>query len=203
MTTTELNTQIASSSIVHQSPSPAASNCSSTLTQAAQANAMPNLQTTDPMLSTEIAAPTVASNPTLPSPRVQHARITTSDFCLTSEPSLSATLGNWSPSSTIFSSSQNHSDPTEGENKRQSITQRLFERSWIQPTIGITTLLVTLIALFVYSHRSFVMAKWTEENDMLQACAQLIDVYTLELSLMQSSETDYHLGTLKWHVPTV
>lgn len=76
----------------------------------------------------------------------------------------------------MFPLSQNRSDATEWGNQRRSITQRLFEKSWIQSTIGITTLLVTLIALFVYSHRGFVMAKWTEENDMLQACAQLIDV---------------------------
>ena len=56
----------------------------------------------------------------------------------------------------------------------------------MQPTIGVTTLLITLIALFVYSHRSFVMAKWTEGNDMLQACAQLVEVYTSALLLLQA-----------------
>ncbi|KAI4221221.1 MAG: hypothetical protein L6R36_007052 [Xanthoria steineri] len=131
------------------------------------------MQRSYPTLSTDFAAPTT-SNPTLPSP--QHARIATSDFCFTSEPSLPAHSESWSSSSTMFPLSQNRSDATEWGNQRRSITQRLFEKSWIQSTIGITTLLVTLIALFVYSHRGFVMAKWTEENDMLQACAQLIDV---------------------------
>lgn len=60
--------------------------------------------------------------------------------------------------------------------KGRSTLQQAFDKSWVQPTIGLTTLLVTLIALFVYSHRSFVMAKWTEKNDMLQACAQLVQV---------------------------
>lgn len=148
MTTTELNPQTVASSVLRQSRSSAALNRSSTLVQAAQANA----KRTYPTLSTDFAAPTT-SNPPLPSP--QHARITTSDFCLTSEPSLPAHSESWSSSSTIFSLSQNRSDATEWENQRRSITQRLFEKSWIQPTIGITTLLVTLIALFVYSHRSF------------------------------------------------
>ncbi|KAL9021018.1 MAG: hypothetical protein Q9185_001774 [Variospora sp. 1 TL-2023] len=60
----------------------------------------------------------------------------------------------------------------------RSLVQRMFDRSWVQPTIGLTTLLITLIALFVYSHRAFVMAKWTERNDMLQACAELVQSCT-------------------------
>ena len=91
-------------------------------------------------------------------------------------PTPSTTWGSLSESPTCIASSTNDSYPNAGSSETQSIVQRVFDRSWIQPAIGLTTLLVTLIALFVYSHRSFVMAKWTEENDMLQACAQLIQV---------------------------
>ncbi|KAL8771243.1 MAG: hypothetical protein Q9194_004936 [Teloschistes cf. exilis] len=86
----------------------------------------------------------------------------------------SPTLNAWSRSPTLvlpmpLLSPDDHEFP-----RGQSMLQRLFDRSWVQPAIGLTTLLITLIALFVYSHRSFVMAKWTEKNDILQACAQLI-----------------------------
>ncbi len=158
------------------------------MTQPAQANARPDFQMTNPKPSMETAAPT-ASNPSLQSPqspRIQHEPTTASDFCPTSEPSLSATLRNWSPSPTISSLSQNHLDLNQEENKPPSMIQRLFGGSWMQPTIGVTTLLITLIALFVYSHRSFVMAKWTERNDMLQACSQLIEVYNSALLLLQA-----------------
>lgn len=73
-----------------------------------------------------------------------------------------------------FLSSRHNSHATTPESR--SLVQRMFDRSWVQPTIGLTTLLITLIALFVYSHRAFVMAKWTERNDMLQACAELVQV---------------------------
>ncbi|KAL8678109.1 MAG: hypothetical protein Q9186_005515 [Xanthomendoza sp. 1 TL-2023] len=110
----------------------------------------------------------------------QRQQTTNSDCCVQARSSISATLENWSPGSTFYSSPEEPSSDKHSQlqEARQSVVQRLFERSWIQPTIGITTLLVTLIALFVYSHRSFVMAKWTEENDMLQACAQLIEIRT-------------------------
>lgn len=89
----------------------------------------------------------------------------------------SPTLDDWSRTPTLvlpmpLPSSNHHENP-----RGQSMLQRLFDRSWVQPAIGLTTLLITLIALFVYSHRSFVMAKWTEKNDILQACAQLIQVF--------------------------
>ncbi|KAL8692996.1 MAG: hypothetical protein Q9218_002085 [Villophora microphyllina] len=85
-------------------------------------------------------------------------------------------MDNWSRSSTLVLPPP-LPQPESGEDlEGRSIIQRLLERNWVQPAIGLTTLLITLIALFVYSHRSFVMAKWTEKNDMLQACAQLIQV---------------------------
>lgn len=89
-------------------------------------------------------------------------------------PSPSNTWGALSGDSTCYSSSTRSFSSETNTSKKSSIMQRFFDRAWIQPAIGLTTLLITLIALFVYSHRSFVMAKWTEENDMLQACAQLI-----------------------------
>ncbi|KAL9598995.1 MAG: hypothetical protein Q9219_004109 [cf. Caloplaca sp. 3 TL-2023] len=91
-----------------------------------------------------------------------------------SDPPPSTTCGDPSQSSTRSSLSPQASNLESDTPQGLSIAQRVFDRSWIQPAIGLTTLLVTLIALFVYSHRTFVMAKWTEENDMLQACAQLI-----------------------------
>lgn len=86
--------------------------------------------------------------------------------------------------STCFSSTVQDSDP---RTRKRSVIQRAFDKSWVQPTIGLTTLLITLIALFVYSHRSFVIAKWTEENDMLQACAQLVQVRLYIAALTQST----------------
>lgn len=137
-----------------------------------------SLQSIEPRSSPDIAIPMPSGPPLeLPGIQQQQQQTTASDCYLSEEHSLTATLGNWSRSPTFFSpSSEDPSASSKGLSRRQSIVQRLFERSWIQPTIGVTTLLVTLIALFVYSHRTFVMAKWTEKNDMLQACAQLIQV---------------------------
>ncbi|KAL8727532.1 MAG: hypothetical protein Q9181_005680 [Wetmoreana brouardii] len=119
---------------------------------------------------------------TLPrsSPVIQQEHAGTTRPYITSGPSTSVTLANWSPSPTSPTSfSPLPGSPAEDDKATEghSIVQRLFDRSWVQPSIGLTTLLITLIALFVYSHRSFVMAKWTEENDMLQACAQLYGIW--------------------------
>lgn len=114
----------------------------------------------------------------------------------------SPTLNDWSRSPTLvlpmpLLSSDDHEFP-----RGQSMLQRLFDRSWVQPAIGLTTLLITLIALFVYSHRSFVMAKWTEKNDILQACAQLIQVIS-PIGLVTVPSLIRVLGSLKYDISAV
>lgn len=119
-------------------------------------------------------------------------------------PSPSNTWGHLSGDSTCCSSlTRNPTSETEAP-ESPSIMQRFFDRAWIQPAIGLTTLLVTLIALFVYSHRSFVMAKWTEENDMLQACAQLIQVIsTSSVLILEDLQLMHDPGPTKQYLSSV
>lgn len=88
--------------------------------------------------------------------------------------SASTTWENPDGGQVCFSPLAHNSDATTSGSR--SLLRRIFDRPWVQPTIALTKLLITLIALFVYSHRVFVMAEWTEKNDMLQACAQLARV---------------------------
>lgn len=123
----------------------------------------------------ELSMPSLSKLP-LSSPTIKLHRTATDHPRSPLDSSSSPTLDSWSRSPTLVLPTllpprDNHED-----SKGRSIVQRLFDRSWVQPAIGLTTLLITLIALFVYSHRSFVMAKWTEKNDILQACAQLVQV---------------------------
>lgn len=50
------------------------------------------------------------------------------------------------------------------------------KRSWFQSILGISSLLVAMVSLFVYGLRSYEMAKWSLYNDLLQTCAGLIQV---------------------------
>ncbi len=50
------------------------------------------------------------------------------------------------------------------------------KRGWFQSTLGISSLIVSLVSLFVYGLRSYEMARWSERNDYLQMCAGLIQV---------------------------
>ena len=49
-------------------------------------------------------------------------------------------------------------------------------RGWFQSTLGITSLVVTMVSLFLYGIRSYQMARWSERNDLMQMCASLIQV---------------------------
>ena len=165
-------------------PAPLRVSPSSTLSSDSSASATPS---TAASISTfghaqvKPLPPTPGANPSRsPSPTAASSQVNASQNALPSgpslspNPSLSTTLRAFSPNPTLaFRSTQGTA--TSG-GTASSVTERLFQRPWIQPTIGVVTLIVTLIALFVYNHRSFIMAKWTEENDMLQACAQLLQV---------------------------
>ena len=52
----------------------------------------------------------------------------------------------------------------------------VFTRNWFQSMLGISSLVVTMLSLFIYGLRSYEMAKWSERNDLLQMCAGLIQV---------------------------
>ena len=62
----------------------------------------------------------------------------------------------------------------------------ISKRSWFQSTLGISSLIFTMISLFIYGLRSYEMAKWSERNDLMQMCAGLIQVTLLEASRAQT-----------------
>lgn len=89
-------------------------------------------------------------------------------------PSLSPTLCNTNTFSMLAPSMIGQPTTATDQNR-----PRRFRRPSIQELIGLISLLVACIGLFVYSHRSFVMAKWTAYNDLLTTCAQLKQVELL------------------------
>lgn len=52
----------------------------------------------------------------------------------------------------------------------------IYQRSWLQNTMGSTMLTATLIGLFIYQRRSYRIAVWAAENDFMQSCIGLAQV---------------------------
>ena len=50
-------------------------------------------------------------------------------------------------------------------------------RSWFRSSIGITSLIVTMVSVFFYGIRSYQIARWSERNDFLEMCATVIQVF--------------------------
>lgn len=136
-------------------------------------NAAPSDQT---MIREPLPADSIPSPSTSPRqlPASQPSKLTRATALGSPNLSASSTWENPDGGQVCFSPLAHNPDATTSGSR--SLLRRIFDRPWVQPTIGLTTLLITLIALFVYSHRAFVMAAWTEKNDMLQACAQLAQV---------------------------
>ncbi len=55
------------------------------------------------------------------------------------------------------------------------------KRGWFHSILGISSLLVVMVSLFVYGLRFYEMARWFERNDLLQMCAGLIQVTLVQV----------------------
>lgn len=77
-----------------------------------------------------------------------------------------------------------------------TLNRWVSERSWFHSTLGITSLMLTTISVFVYGLRSYEMARWSERNDLLQMCAGLIQV--LPVNCQGRAYADDYLGQRYW-----
>lgn len=148
-----------------QQTSPSSAPCpgSQTSTLPSPRVGIPRSQTMVPKLVPVVPRSTPSELPP-GSPAVQRQHI--AGFDVEDAPSLS-TSTTWDVPSVKYTCFSPTAHDADSRISKRSVIQRVFDKSWIQPTIGLTTLLITLIALFVYSHRGFVTAKWTEKNDLL------------------------------------
>ncbi len=137
-------------------------------------------QETWPSLANGNQDPSAATSPQLPQPPP------TTEACAEAaashSDSQSVSLGNHGNQATPVSQEQHTGSPADAQGSAWlGLGRWVSKRGWFHSILGISSLLVAMVSLFVYGLRSYEMARWSERNDLLQMCAGLIQVTLVQV----------------------
>ncbi|MCJ1270998.1 hypothetical protein MMC22_010897 [Lobaria immixta] len=104
---------------------------------------------------------------------------------------LEPSIGSGDSTASHYSGEENNTTPVGFPSSTQEvITHSRFsmikrwicQRSWLQNTVALTMLALTLIGLFYYQNRSDTIATWAAKNDFMQLCIALAQLHNVTLS---------------------
>jgi hypothetical protein len=141
-------------------------------------------QETWPSLANGNQDPSAATSPQLPQPppTTEACAEACAEAAASHSDSQSVSLGDHGNQATPVSQGQHTGSPADAQGSAWlGLGRWVSKRGWFQSILGITSLLMAMVSLFVYGHRSYEMARWSERNDLLQMCAGLIQVTLVQV----------------------